>query len=615
MQIFSDRIIWDRDDFLGGMSPDVPTAVTNIRHLGNGYAYARAFNPLQTVPGVAYPGKNAINLTNVPVLSASFPDHVLTTITTLGAKSSAYGLGGSKLHKLTTSSDTLVNTGSFPHTITATSPTHASHTGINRDPLGANFRGNHYNSVVEAHITTNSVTTNAILYSWYDTTDWDVGFYDPDENIQFLDYDAESAAFTAGETLTGGTSSATATIEAVADDGSTGTLMLSGVSGTFQDNENITDSASGDATSNGTATPFQDDYMSRFVTNKLGTVAADLTNGADMGHPIFFSRHDENHYIASGKHVHKFDPTTNTFTSQALTLPEGFIIKGFVETQYDLIVFADKRLNGLVPALKSEAYAFFWSEDRPTTYYKSVNLNDDFVGGSFSKEGLVGCFTGFNDGVGNLQLLDGGSFRKIAQFEGSDSADLPSESGVDVQDNIIMWNAGGIIWAYGRYRNKLQAGVHPISQYGDESGFLKVLSGSNIYVSGGDLAFGAAKLNQFNTNTKVTLLSATPRFKWGFVGSITGVQVRYFNSVSGGLEVDAYLNVDETSHKFIDTQSDTSDRVYSYTNKTDGSKFPTFTEIAPRIDWPSVAGDGSATISPGIVDITVFYEPTPITNN
>ena len=69
--------------------------------------------------------------------------------------------------------------------------------------------------------------------------------------IGTLAYDAEGTAFTVGLVLTGGTSGATGMIEVAVDDGSTGTLTLTDVDGTFQDNETITDSGSGSATSNG----------------------------------------------------------------------------------------------------------------------------------------------------------------------------------------------------------------------------------------------------------------------------------------------------------------------------------------------------------------------------
>lgn len=74
-----------------------------------------------------------------------------------------------------------------------------------------------------------------------------------------IDFDTGTLPFIEGETLTGGTSGATATIERVIHIGGSwsggdadGYLVLSGVSGTFSDTETIT-SATGSATANGTA--------------------------------------------------------------------------------------------------------------------------------------------------------------------------------------------------------------------------------------------------------------------------------------------------------------------------------------------------------------------------
>mgnify|MGYP003112822432 CR=1 FL=1 len=74
--------------------------------------------------------------------------------------------------------------------------------------------------------------------TWYpvDGTDTDL-----------LYYDAETGAFTVGETVTGGTSGATGDIIAIEDDGTTGTLYLKNVSGTFQNDEAITDGDTGAA--------------------------------------------------------------------------------------------------------------------------------------------------------------------------------------------------------------------------------------------------------------------------------------------------------------------------------------------------------------------------------
>jgi hypothetical protein len=66
-----------------------------------------------------------------------------------------------------------------------------------------------------------------------------------------LAYDSQTANFTVGNILTGGTSGATARITADADSGTTGTLTLQDVVGSFIDNEIITDGAGGSATANG----------------------------------------------------------------------------------------------------------------------------------------------------------------------------------------------------------------------------------------------------------------------------------------------------------------------------------------------------------------------------
>lgn len=83
----------------------------------------------------------------------------------------------------------------------------------------------------------------------YDGTDW---YSITNEPVNRLDYDAETAPFTVGQTLTGGTSGATAIITRVVDEGADGYLVLGAITGgPFQDNEAITDGAGGSATANG----------------------------------------------------------------------------------------------------------------------------------------------------------------------------------------------------------------------------------------------------------------------------------------------------------------------------------------------------------------------------
>jgi len=65
-----------------------------------------------------------------------------------------------------------------------------------------------------------------------------------------LAYDGQTANFTVGQTVTGGTSGATGVIVADTDAGATGTLGVIAVTGTFADNEVITDPLGGAATAN-----------------------------------------------------------------------------------------------------------------------------------------------------------------------------------------------------------------------------------------------------------------------------------------------------------------------------------------------------------------------------
>lgn len=83
----------------------------------------------------------------------------------------------------------------------------------------------------------------------YDGTAWwAVG----SQNINRLNYDAQTVNFPNGATVTGGTSGATGVIQSQVDSGATGYLILGNITGTFQDNEIIT-GGGGSATVNGPA--------------------------------------------------------------------------------------------------------------------------------------------------------------------------------------------------------------------------------------------------------------------------------------------------------------------------------------------------------------------------
>lgn len=94
-----------------------------------------------------------------------------------------------------------------------------------------------------------------------------------DEAVNSLAYDALTADFAIGETVTGGTSSASAEILGIArTTATTGTLYVGAVTGgPFSDDETIT-SATGSATANGTNASVHSLAISGVATNTLGYV-------------------------------------------------------------------------------------------------------------------------------------------------------------------------------------------------------------------------------------------------------------------------------------------------------------------------------------------------------
>ena len=86
-----------------------------------------------------------------------------------------------------------------------------------------------------------------------------------------LKYDGQTGDFTVGDTLTGGTSGATGTIAYDTDSGTAGTLYLTDVSGTFQNDETIADAHTGSATADGAAASAYP-AVSGVATSKLSNV-------------------------------------------------------------------------------------------------------------------------------------------------------------------------------------------------------------------------------------------------------------------------------------------------------------------------------------------------------
>lgn len=117
MKILQDRIIYDEDDWLGGLVPQAANSVALT--VGKGAAYQRNVNPFRYLGGIC-PGVLATSVTNEDIIDSIIKAVDINYNATSGA--TAYLIGGSKVYSLNLNSgatlDTLSNTAPWPYTIT-----------------------------------------------------------------------------------------------------------------------------------------------------------------------------------------------------------------------------------------------------------------------------------------------------------------------------------------------------------------------------------------------------------------------------------------------------------------------------------------------------------------
>ncbi|MCP3911216.1 MAG: hypothetical protein GY713_09705, partial [Actinomycetia bacterium] len=126
-----------------------------------------------------------------------------------------------------------------------------------------------------------------------------------------LDYDTQTANFVqsngtsweAGDILTGGTSGTTARIIADMDQGTTGTLTIAMLTGTFQDNETITATAGGSATANGMASSGTGGHIGLYSTSNLEMMGNLISGGNAPGGVVNWSGEYADVYVESAGQV------------------------------------------------------------------------------------------------------------------------------------------------------------------------------------------------------------------------------------------------------------------------------------------------------------------------
>lgn len=137
-------ITFGREDFLAGYAPQHSGGYQSV---GNGARSMVAFDPFREY-GVASPSYNPSSLTNASVIDVIQKRCVVNN----GATPYAYTVGGTKVHQINISTDTITTPTTFPHAVAG--------------------------STMEDCIIYRYGGTKYLLYSYYDGTDMEIGTYD-----------------------------------------------------------------------------------------------------------------------------------------------------------------------------------------------------------------------------------------------------------------------------------------------------------------------------------------------------------------------------------------------------------------------------------------------------
>ena len=148
-----------------------------------------------------------------------------------------------------------------------------------------------------------------------------------------LKYKSGTAVFTAGKTLTGATSHATATILSTGSAAS-GTLVIFNISGNFQDNELLSDDGTipGAATADGVTSGTLDSYGQLSTTPVTSSIACRFFKTVvsnPVSGKVIYSEDDLHVMYGPGTDLHLGDTLTGTDTGYAFTFTVSEVMPAY----------------------------------------------------------------------------------------------------------------------------------------------------------------------------------------------------------------------------------------------------------------------------------------------
>jgi len=397
--------------------------------------------------------------------------------------------------------------------------------------------------------------------------------------LNTLPYDAQSANFTVGLTVTGGTSGATGVIIADTDAGGTGTLELANISGIFADNETITDTSTGSATVNRS--------FASLITDNVwkGATLGSLTGLKDTQYPTIQGIQLPNHYahvngaddtlyfcdfingqglihsITTKKGTFEGDTNDNLVPSayNVLDLPFGFYPTCLASFGKNLVVVGIYTTDNTTN--QGNAAFVIWDTVDDVSYNVGpISIPDPLATAIKTTGGLIYIWSG--NGVNGVRIgrfLGSGEQTKdlVYQEEGLP----PFPYAVDLLGNRFVWGGfttnpatGAAVFAYGSKDSRIPSGLHNIVK-GSGSGTTPMVTALKFVQQDSNITPKLIVASTDGTGTQIDKYSTSATlaskirfmFNTGIEGRILSIKVPLAGAVNSTTSIVPTIYFDDLS--------------------------------------------------------------------
>jgi hypothetical protein len=356
-------------------------------------------------------------------------------------------------------------------------------------------------------------------------------------------------------------------------------------------------------------------------TDPFSPATGSLTLNKNYAHPMIVGD-DDILYIANGNEIVAYDGVADVASTLTFSVPDGLIITSFAKTPNYLAVFCSTKTS--YDAAPGTSYCFFWDYSSEDATYR-YDLNCAYVNGAFTYKGTVGVFgqrQGFTRSKSLLMLFNGSIFETVESFQER----IPSHGGVDIMDELIIWNAGDFtglgtsrVYTYGSvgkgYPNSLQKIGAAGGLYGEGVLFASGSAYTSGYLvsskNGGELNLLSGGYS--DSSLVYSALKDIDFGRYGF-GKVVDVKVVYKSKITDGASFDLILNTDSNpttidqrgSPTYLVNNATTQETlVQHYLNDYQGLVLPEFSNsIGFSASWGSGGTEAHA-----IHSIEIFIEP------